>query len=805
MLNEAAIFRKYYVTDRKYLDLGGMICKENVRTCRFVNTIENYPQSLYSENPALQIVCAPCGTEAPKKLELPVEKTDVGKYDVFCFAFNSRGASDRLRLTFRSAAGEEKSMLLSLISERWTYRLTDISGLGFRSPLVSVVWEFFGKNAGRNTADIFQLDEVFLGNILDFDFSKGAFQRYFRPENAVFRGDNSLAYFYKKGEALTFPTLENPRYSVLNMPLLVKDSIALVAKAETSAEEPQLFDVYFSTDLHKDFDEERKIAVSFTRTKECKLLNLVRFRTQENERLYRLKIVPRSEEGLLTLYKVSFEQEEDILDDAEAAGFLARLNRTAEAYQSEPSSAKKQNVYNVKDFGAAGNGADDDTGAIQSAVDRAQANGGGKVILSEGRFSVTHIRLKSNVTLEIAKGALLLQSSVAKDYPYEVRYGHDNIEATVSWPHNFLVHNLPLLYAAESENIRVCGEGKIRMCDEGNENRAAGFPFWPIHCEGIVHVLPVAFDHCRNVEISGVTINRASSYHCFFVGCENIFVDGVKFFDVRCLSADGIGLFGCKHVRISNSLIVTNDDGVTLCSVYYDPRSGGWWHCVKGADNGVKDVEIARSYINSAYGGAGKAIAFIPWGSDAPDLEKQVIDGVYVHDCILNGGYAVGTWCDNPYYGKQPFDNTETDDYSPVMNVKIIDNVYKSGLELLSVRATDVLCDGGLRSSASVVNGDFRDGKSNWNCKGNVAVKRGVCTVERGSIEQELFVPEGRYEITIETFGEGTLFVNEKNVPLSSDGKTVSEVCVEPASPLRIALKMETKGEIYSVAMTKKA
>ena len=87
------------------------------------------------------------------------------------------------------------------------------------------------------------------------------------------------------------------------------------------------------------------------------------------------------------------------------------------------------------------------------------------------------------------------------------------------------------------------------------------------------------------------------------------------------------------------------------------------------------------------------------------------------------------------------------------MNVKIIDNVYKSGLELLSVRATDVLCDGGLRSSASVVNGDFRDGKSNWNCKGNVAVKRGVCTVERGSIEQELFVPEGRYEITIETFG----------------------------------------------------
>ena len=83
MLNEAAIFRKYYVTDRKYLDLGGMICKENVRTCRFVNTIENYPQSLYSENPALQIVCAPCGTEAPKKLELPVEKTYVGKYDVF--------------------------------------------------------------------------------------------------------------------------------------------------------------------------------------------------------------------------------------------------------------------------------------------------------------------------------------------------------------------------------------------------------------------------------------------------------------------------------------------------------------------------------------------------------------------------------------------------------------------------------------------------------------------------------------------------------------------------------------------------
>lgn len=84
-------------------------------------------------------------------------------------------------------------------------------------------------------------------------------------------------------------------------------------------------------------------------------------------------------------------------------------------------------MYNVKDFGAKGNGRSNDTKAIQNAIDTAYKNGGGTVYIPEGTYMIkgNHdaadggIRLPSNITLEGA-GMGLTNLKLVDDYNYKL-------------------------------------------------------------------------------------------------------------------------------------------------------------------------------------------------------------------------------------------------------------------------------------------------------------------------------------------------------------------------------------------------
>ena len=74
-------------------------------------------------------------------------------------------------------------------------------------------------------------------------------------------------------------------------------------------------------------------------------------------------------------------------------------------------------VFNVKQYGAAGDGQTLDTQAIQSAIDACQAQGGGTVVVPAGAYVIGALALHSNVTLYVDAGATLLGSEDPADYP----------------------------------------------------------------------------------------------------------------------------------------------------------------------------------------------------------------------------------------------------------------------------------------------------------------------------------------------------------------------------------------------------
>ena len=90
----------------------------------------------------------------------------------------------------------------------------------------------------------------------------------------------------------------------------------------------------------------------------------------------------------------------------------AGLTGAALAFQAGPRVASAAPAvvrgFDVKTFGAAGDGKTIDTPAIDKAIEAASASGGGTVLLPAGNYLCYSIHLKSNVTLDLDQGAIIV-------------------------------------------------------------------------------------------------------------------------------------------------------------------------------------------------------------------------------------------------------------------------------------------------------------------------------------------------------------------------------------------------------------
>ena len=432
--------------------------------------------------------------------------------------------------------------------------------------------------------------------------------------------------------------------------------------------------------------------------------------------------------------------------------------------------------FSVLDYGAKGDGFTDDTKAIQRAIDEC-AKSGGRVVLPGGnwpygrRYVATHLTLRSDVEFHLEEGAVLWQSYDLRDYDYVPAFGHDFDIPGCPWTHCLFI-NYPLLQGNDIENVKITGPGTIRMSDPWSVN-----PDWDHYartCSDRIHICPVGISDSRNIEFTDIDIIRCNNYHTNFQTDENIFVGNVKLHEVQCVSGDGFSFGqGSKHIRVERCFFDSNDDGIVISNSYRDPRGkiSPWRLDDDDADHSVRDLKVEHSYINSSTKGAGKAIAFIPWGTTNPNLTKQEIDGIEVYDCVLEGGHSVGTWCDNPHDGK-PFDNNERDDYAPIKNVRILGNEYRSLCDMLWVKSTNFITDCGLHSASEFMNGDFSYGHCYWTMEGEAGAEDGYGFARNGgSIYEGLFLVGGDSVFSAEVSGKGSLFVKT-----TLEGETVASL-----------------------------
>jgi polygalacturonase len=216
---------------------------------------------------------------------------------------------------------------------------------------------------------------------------------------------------------------------------------------------------------------------------------------------------------------------------------------------------------NPRDFGAKADGTTKDTAAIQKAIDACATKGGGTVRLTAGTYLSTPIVLKSNITLQLDKGATLLGSPDHADYPDKIEFRLPALQSLVS--------------ATNAENVAVTGDGTI----DGN-----GESWWQmartVHDAGIMgnpHPRPrlVVFDHCKHVRVEGVTIQNSPFWQLVPYYCDDVLIHNVRILaPYPSPNTDAVDPFSSSNVHIDHLYADTGDDAIAIKSGAIDSPGG---------------------------------------------------------------------------------------------------------------------------------------------------------------------------------------------------------------------------------------
>jgi len=208
-------------------------------------------------------------------------------------------------------------------------------------------------------------------------------------------------------------------------------------------------------------------------------------------------------------------------------------------------------IFNVKDFGARGDGRALDSPGIQSAIHACGHVGGGTVFLPAGTYLTAALSLVSRVTLWIDAGATILGSTDPAHYPL-IRSRWEGVDQDT---------HAPLIGGCGLEHVTVAGRGVV----DGQ-----GEAWWRRHQRGespIPRPKLISFQDCRNVHISSITARNSPSWTISPLRCDDVTIEAVAIVNpADSPNTDGITPDSCRNVRISNCHIDVGDDCVSLKS-----------------------------------------------------------------------------------------------------------------------------------------------------------------------------------------------------------------------------------------------
>lgn len=209
--------------------------------------------------------------------------------------------------------------------------------------------------------------------------------------------------------------------------------------------------------------------------------------------------------------------------------------------------------YNVLDYGAKGDGVAVDSPAFNTAIESASKNGGGNIVVPAGRYLCYSIRLKSNITIELQSGAVIVAAVPTATQGYDIAepnseplyqdFGHSHWHNSLIWGENI-------------ENVAILGQGLIDGSNLGRGLSRKGVN------EGNK---AIALKNCHCVTLRDIRMYKCGHFALLATGVDNLTIDNLQVDTNR----DGFDIDCCKNVRVTQCSVNTPwDDAIVIKSSY---------------------------------------------------------------------------------------------------------------------------------------------------------------------------------------------------------------------------------------------
>lgn len=257
-------------------------------------------------------------------------------------------------------------------------------------------------------------------------------------------------------------------------------------------------------------------------------------------------------------------------------------------------------LYDVTKYGVINDGVTNNTKAIADVIAKAEENGGGIIYFPAGTYISGSIGLKSNMTLYLESGCLILGSENQDDYPMitkEIIEGYTR-EGRAA-----------MIYALNADNISVEGHGTI----DGR-----GYNWWnnPQNQHRPRMFQPIC---CTNVTLRGITIKNSPMWTVHPMCCTNVTIDAITIRNPwNSPNTDGINPESCSTVHISNCTVDVGDDCLTIKSGTEDDLLQKQYPC--------ENIVVTNCTMLNGHGG-------VVIGSEMSGGVKNVT----ISNCVFNG------------------------------------------------------------------------------------------------------------------------------------------------------------------------